>query len=139
MNQDEDHLRLLSIFHYVVAGLAALVSLFPVLYLVLGLAMVFAPGTLDGRGEPPPAVLGWIFVLFSLLFIFLGWVFAAFVFMAGRFLSRRTHYLFCLVMAGVECVFTPFGTALGIFTIIVLMREEVKAMFPASRPKAAAG
>ena len=32
-------------------------------------------------------------------------------------------------MAGIECMFTPFGTVLGVFTIIVLMRPEVKTMF----------
>jgi hypothetical protein len=31
MNQDKEHLRLLAIFHYVVAGLAALLSFFPLL------------------------------------------------------------------------------------------------------------
>jgi hypothetical protein len=34
-----------------------------------------------------------------------------------------------MVMAGVECIFSPFGTVLGIFTIFVLMRESVKQMF----------
>jgi hypothetical protein len=33
------------------------------------------------------------------------------------------------VMAGVECIFAPFGTVLGVFTIIVLMRESVKQLF----------
>jgi hypothetical protein len=32
MNQDREHVRLLAIFHYVVAGLAALLSFFPLLY-----------------------------------------------------------------------------------------------------------
>ena len=36
MNQDTEHLRLLAIFHYVVAGLAALFSLFPLLYTTVG-------------------------------------------------------------------------------------------------------
>ena len=40
MNQDLEHLRLLSIFHYVVAGLAALFALIPVFHLVFGIAMV---------------------------------------------------------------------------------------------------
>jgi uncharacterized membrane protein YuzA (DUF378 family) len=31
MNQDAEHLRLLSIFHYIVGGLAALFSFFPLL------------------------------------------------------------------------------------------------------------
>jgi hypothetical protein len=34
-----------------------------------------------------------------------------------------------MAMAGIECVFMPFGTVLGVFTIIVLVREDVKAMF----------
>jgi hypothetical protein len=32
MDQDTEQLRLLSIFHYIVAGLAALFSFFPLLY-----------------------------------------------------------------------------------------------------------
>jgi hypothetical protein len=33
-------------------------------------------------------------------------------------------------MACIECLFLPFGTILGVFTIIVLSRESVKALFP---------
>jgi hypothetical protein len=29
----------------------------------------------------------------------------------------------------VECVFMPFGTALGVFTILVLNRQSVKELF----------
>jgi hypothetical protein len=36
MNQDTEHLRLLAIFHYVVSGLAAFFSLFPLLYTTIG-------------------------------------------------------------------------------------------------------
>jgi hypothetical protein len=36
MNQDAEHLRLLSIFHYIVAGLAAFFSFFPLLYTTVG-------------------------------------------------------------------------------------------------------
>lgn len=38
--QDAQHLRLLSIFHYVVAGIAAFFALLPVFHLVFGLMMV---------------------------------------------------------------------------------------------------
>jgi hypothetical protein len=120
MTQDEEHLRLLSIFHHVVAGLAALFALFPVFHLIIGLFFIFAPDKFAGNGEPPPA--------------FLGWIFAAFVLAAGRFLARRKHYKFCLVMAAVECLFMPFGTVLGVFTIIVLVREPVKLLFEVNPP-----
>ncbi len=128
-SQDEDQLRLLSIFHYVVAGLSGLVACFPIIHLILGLMFLFAPQNFEGKGGPPPSWFGWIFVVVASVFIALGWVFAGFVFAAGRCLAKRKRYSFCLVMAGVECLFMPFGTILGVFTIVVLMRESVKQLF----------
>ena len=129
MTQDEEHLRLLAVFHYVVGGLAGLFALFPVLHLILGLVLALAPEKLASQGEPPPAFIGWFFVIFASVIIVCGWVFAAFVLATGRFLAKRKHRMFCLVMAGVECIFMPFGTVLGVFTIIVLLREPVRALF----------
>jgi hypothetical protein len=134
MTRDEDHLRLLSIFHYVVGGLAGLFAFFPIIHLVIGLVMIFAPDKFDGKGGPPPAFFGWFFVIFAVMFIVLGWTFAVFVLTTGRFLARRKHYMFCLVMGGVECMFMPFGTVLGVFTIIVLTQEPVKQLFGANPP-----
>ena len=133
MTQDEDHLGLLSIFHYVVGGIAGLFALFPIFHLLFGLYFILAPEKFAGKGETPPAFLGWMFVIFAAVLITLGWVFAALVLTAGRFLAKRRHYLFCLVMGGVECIFMPFGTVLGVFTIIVLMRESVKQLFTANK------
>lgn len=138
MTRDEEHLRLLSIFHYVVGGLAGLFALFPIFHLIFGLIMIFASDKFAGKGAPLPAFLGWFFVIFAAMFIILGWIFAAFVLTAGRFLARRKHYMFCLVMGGVECLFMPFGTVLGVFTIVVLMQEPVKQLFGANPPVAAA-
>jgi hypothetical protein len=138
MTRDEEHLRLLSIFHYVVSGLAALFALFPIIHLVIGLVMVFAPDKFAGHGQqPPPALIGWIFVIFAVAFITIGWTFAVFVLTAGRFLARRKHYTFCIVMAGIECMFMPFGTVLGAFTIVVLLREPVKQLFAQNSPSPA--
>lgn len=131
MTKDEEHLKLLSIFHYVVAGFAALFALFPVFHLAVGLAFILAPQQLGNNGNLPPPFFGWVFVIFAGTFILLGFVFAAFVLAAGRCLARRRRYMFCLVMAGVETLFMPFGTVLGVFTIIVLLREGVKSLFAA--------
>lgn len=138
LTQEEEHLRLLSIFHYVVSGLAALFALIPIFHLIFGLIMILAPEKFAGPGhaqeQPPLALMGWFFVIFAAVFITIGWTFAAFVLATGRFLSRRKHYMFCLVMGGVECLFMPFGTVLGVFTIIVLMREPVKQLFGVNPP-----
>lgn len=132
VDNDADQLRLLAIFHYVVGGLAALCSLFPVIHLVLGLIFVLAVPrlTVQGQHSPPdPAFIGWIFIIVAGFIITLGLTLAALIVAAGRSLTGRKRYNFCLVIACVECVFMPFGTALGVCTIIVLNRPSVKALF----------
>jgi len=134
MNDDIQHLRLLSMFHYILAGLGALCACFPVVHLVFGLALLVAPEALgepDGHEMPPvmATLMGVMFTVIPLLFILLGWSLAVGLAFAGRFLAQRRHYTYCLVMAGISCMFTPLGTVLGIFTIIVLMRPSVKQLF----------
>ena len=51
------------------------------------------------------------------------------IFLAGRFLAQRRHHTFCVTMAAVQCLFMPFGTILGVFTIVVLNRPSVKQLF----------
>ncbi|SRR6266403_4784863 len=135
MNQDAEHLRLLSIFHYVVAGLAALFSLFPLLYTTIGAIFIFAArhGTPKPGEELPPEFLGWIFIVLGALLFLLGIAIAICIFIAGRCLARHRCYSFALVMACIECLFIPFGTILGVFTIIALWRESVKALFAAAQ------
>ncbi len=132
MINDSEHLQLLSIFHYILAGITALVSCFPIIHLVVGLAFICA-GTQGGQNAPPPFI-GWIFVSIASVLILAGWSLAVCMFMAGRALARRKRYLFCTVVAGFECLMMPLGTVLGVFTIIVLMRPSVKLLFDAARP-----
>jgi hypothetical protein len=136
MNQDIEHLRLLSIFHYIVAGLAALFSFFPLLYTTIGAIFIFVArhGTPKPGEELPPEFLGWIFVVIGALLLLIGIAMAICIFIAGRCLSRRRCYSFALVIACIECLFIPFGTILGVFTIIALSREPVKALFATAQP-----
>ena len=127
MEQDENHLDLLAIFHYIVAGLTTLFSFFPLIYVAMGLFFALAPA--PSHGEPPPALIGWLFVAFGSTFFLIGMTLAACIFAAGRFLHRRTHYWFAFIVACVECTFMPFGTVLGVFTIVVLSRPSVKTRF----------
>ena len=87
-----------------------------------------------GDQDPVAGFMGWFFVAFSGAFILAGWAFAICLFLAGRYLAQQRHYTFCLVMAGVACMFMPFGTVLGVFTIIVLVRESVKELFAQGVP-----
>lgn len=129
MNEDREYLRLLSIFHYVVGGLAALFACFPIIYIAVGVLAVYAPGTMDAEGDALPALFGWVFIVVGAGLMLLGWAFVVFTIITGRYLARQVHYMFCMVMAAIECIFMPFGTVLGVFTIIVLARPSVKKMF----------
>jgi hypothetical protein len=130
MNRDKEHLQLLAIFHYVVAGLGALFCFFPLLYSVLGgllLPTTNHPGA--SNQEPPPAVLGWVFIVLGTIFFLAGVTMAICILISGRSLALRKRYSFAFVMACIECLFIPFGTILGVFTIVVLSRESARDLF----------
>ncbi len=132
-SRDSEHLRILSIFHYVVGGLTALFASFPIIHFLIGIFLIIAPEKIKSDGNPPPEVVGWIFAILGGTIVVLGWTLGVCIIVAGRFLARRRHYLFCLIIAGVECIFMPLGTVLGIFTILVLSRESVKEIFTAAK------
>jgi hypothetical protein len=126
---DNEHLRLLSIFHYVLGGISAFFACIPIIHFVFGLVMIIAPHAFGHGKDQPPAFLGWFFVFFAIVIMVLGWTYAALVLIAGRSLAVRKRYTLCFIVACVECLWMPFGTVLGVFTIIVLNRASVKQLF----------
>ncbi len=127
MNEDLEHLRLLSIFYYLMAALAALFSLIPVFHLLFGLAM--ATRWMDFGADPPPAFVGWLISCIAGVFVVLGLAYAVCLALTGRFLAQHRNWVFCMVVAGISCTFMPVGTVLGVFTMIVLNRPSVRALF----------
>ena len=129
-NQDNEHLKILSICHYVLAGLCVFPLLYGLFYVVMGIFFGAAMTQVPQRpGEPPAALFGGIFIFIGLVISVIALAFGLLIFKAGRNLSNRQSYTFCFVMACIACIFMPFGTVLGIFTIIVLLRDSVKASF----------
>lgn len=130
-SQDEEHLKLLAIFHYVVAAIGALFACFPLLHVAMGVMMVVSPEFLSGgqNGPPPPPAIGYFFIVMGGVFVLMGWAAAIGTFLSGRFLARRQNRIFSFVMAAILCMFFPFGTALGVFTIIVLSKESVQRLY----------
>jgi len=134
---DLQHLKALSICHYVLGGLVALISSLFLIHVSMGIMMITSPSTMSGGGPPPPPFMGWMFLMIGSGAVLAGWTLAAFIITAGRFLARRRHHLFCLIVAGVSCAWVPLGTALGVFTLIVLLRPSVKELFQASHIRTA--
>lgn len=137
MNQDDEQLHLLSVFHYVLAGLCSLFSLFPLIYFGMGLAMMSGMGARQ-PGDFGPELAGCVVAGMGGLFLVFAVGYALALFLAARFLAQRRRHTFCVVVAAISCAFTPLGTVLGVFTLIVLFRPSVKTQFGLEAPPAAA-
>ena len=127
-DSDAKNLKLLSVFHYVLAGLSAVFACCPLIHVAIGFGILARRGPFGG-GEAPPAVLGWVFAIMGLVWIMLGWTMVALLLTAAKYLRRRRRRVFCLVVAGLSCAFMPFGTVLGVFSIVFLCKPSVKALF----------
>ncbi|MGD8499177.1 MAG: hypothetical protein PVJ86_00935 [Phycisphaerales bacterium] len=131
MDEDKEQLRLLSVFHYIVGAMTALFSCIPLIHITIGIAMLC--GALDGK-DGPPRVLGLFFIVFPGIFMLCGWALSVCIIIAGTKLAHYRARTYCVVVAAIECMLMPFGTVLGVFTIVVLMRDSVKDLFSASQP-----
>jgi hypothetical protein len=129
---DLEHLKLLAIFHYIVGGLMMFFACFFIFHLVFGLVMVFNPDAFHGsKGQPspPPVWLGIVFAMMGGIGLLGGWTVGGLMIYSGRCLSKQRRRIFSLVMAALACMFMPFGTLLGVFTIIVLQRDSVRRLY----------
>jgi hypothetical protein len=131
MTNDNFHLKLLKIFHYVMAGLSCLLSSFFLIHAFIGWSVMHGSGPFHetAKNAPPPG-FGLMFFTVGVVAVCLGWLFGATIAYAGYSIGKRKHYLFCLIVAGLMCaICNPIGTVLGVFTFVVLLRPSVKEMF----------
>jgi hypothetical protein len=126
---DKEHLKLLSIFHFVVAGLALCAMFFLFVHYLMMSQMFSNPNLWKSTPNPPPKdffkFFIWFYIFFGVIFFTAGF----FNLLAGLFLLKRRHRIFSLVVAGLNCLQIPFGTILGIFTIMVLSRDSVRKIY----------
>jgi GNAT superfamily N-acetyltransferase len=130
---DVDHLKLLAIFHFVIAALS-----------VVGVGLLFLHYTFmhsiltnpevwknQKNGAPPPeqvmAIFKWFYLFFGAVLIASGLT----NLISGLFIQMKKHRLFSLIIAGINCLHFPFGTVLGVFTFVVLLRDSVRELYEA--------
>jgi hypothetical protein len=132
-SKDREHLKILAVFHFVGAGFALLGTGFLVLHYLLFRVFLTNPDLWE-KGENPPDPQ-WVELFQSILvvFYFLGAVFllAQMILnlLGGLYLLGRRHRIFCMVVAGINCLQVPLGLILGVFTLIVLSRDSVQELF----------
>lgn len=123
-SKDAEQVRLLGLFHFVLGGLGLLGGLF------LFLHFLFMHTILSHAGSPMPR-MSHLFIFFYFLMALCLLAGIALNVLSGLFLLQRKARTFSIIVAGLNCLQFPFGTALGVFTIIVLMRDNVRALYSA--------
>ena len=128
---DAEHLKLLVIFHFVLAGLALLGIGFLALHYAL-MSCLFNSKMWEGqKGNLSPQeffhILKWFYMVFGGLLI----ICSVANLLSGLWIRMRKQRMFSLVVAGLNCMQIPFGTTLGVFTIIVLIRDSVREIYAA--------
>jgi hypothetical protein len=83
---------------------------------------------------PPPAFVGWMFLLFGVGFFVVYAGLALLKAHAARCITARRSRTYCMVVAGISCLGPPYGTALGVFTFMVLGRPSVATLFTPGTP-----
>jgi hypothetical protein len=131
---DLEQVKVLSVFHYVGVGLAALGLLMVYGHYTLFTRMMSNPNLWKGAAAPPTpemfAPMRWMYGFGAAIVAGTG----VLNFCAARWLRAKKNRLFTIGVAVVNCFWFPLGTALGVFTIIVLARESVQALYRESTP-----
>jgi len=131
---NEEHLRLLSIFHYISGAITLFVSLIFLLQFfiftfifdeVMNSIMDIA---LVGNYDFDPEIFSLLVYLWMVLFsLFIAFGLAQIL--SGKFLRAKKHRIFSFIVALINILFFPYGTILGVMTIIVLSRSSVMKLY----------
>lgn len=137
---DQDRLRLLSIGYKISSGIAALFSLFGLLYVFFGIVMSGAfrhvsQASFNPSG-PPPAFVGFIFAAMGLGMFAIMVVIAILKYRVAVSIDRRKSRTFCMVIAAIGCLEFPYGIVLGVFTFMLLSRDSVRPLFQPAKQTA---
>jgi len=127
MGGGRDDLQFLAMFHFAVGAMAALVSLVP----ALGL---FVSTSLTSPGQPVDMLLVRLFgepgaAIAAGLLLVVGMALGALLVAEGFHLLRLRSLRFCRFVSTLGLFFVPFGTLLGVLTLVVLSRPTTQAQF----------
>jgi len=133
-SRDNEHLKLLALFHYIGGAMVMLFSSFAIIHFVIGITVITHPHAFDppttqpGVPDFPAQWMGWMFAGIGGAVVSLG----SLTLYSGRCISRRRHRVYSFGVAIFLTLWMPIGTVLGVFTILVLQRESVKVLYNAT-------
>ena len=83
--------------------------------------------------EPPPDWLGSFFKAFGAVLFLIIESWGVLILLSGYWISKRRNRTFSIVMAALCLLSFPFGTALGVFALVVLLNDDVRMEYGSAR------
>jgi len=122
----DSHVDLVGVLFMVWGSLTILIGA-STLALGMAAASLISAATDAGRGQFAASLTAATFTVFALIAIIWG----AGHFAIGVLVRRRRHWsrLAAILLSSVDLLLLPYGTALGVYALWVLLREESKKMF----------
>lgn len=126
--RDFEALDTLALLHRIAAGLFGAISLCGVPALLLG-ASANSYGPITGEDGPPPHIYGGVFILIGGGVFALHFALAILFWLAGGWIKHRRCHTTLIVLDVLLLLWTPLGTALGIYGLILLTKPHVRTTF----------
>ena len=126
--RDLESLSTLATLHKVGAFVFGAFSLCFVPHLAFGIATLFGAVPMGPEG-PPPAFFGGMFAFFGAAVVGFHVALATACWLASGWIARREHHGRIMAVECVALLWTPLGTALGIYGLILLSKPHVKVAF----------
>ncbi len=128
----EKQLKVVGVLFMVLSGLCLLGCLFiPVHYLMMQ-AMMDLDFPHQVEGPDPREMFEKMQTPFLAMYVIMGVMmlsFGGFALATGISLYRKTHRTFCIVGSAFICIWVPFGTALGVWSLILLFDKYAQPLF----------
>lgn len=122
------HLSTISILNYVYGALSIIGGLVILVIAIAAGGILQSDLVQNSNDAPPEAVGGLIQGLGSGLGVMIL-LWGVLICLSGYWISKRRNRMGSIVIAALCCLSFPIGTALGIFTIVVLVNDEVKRAY----------
>ena len=125
--KDEAQLRLIAMWYYVFALLQTLLALGTFIFAIAAISLS-AGWIQESVWLPPRTLVGEVILPWLGSAAFVGAV-ASLSLLAARRVSKRRSHSLCLFASVANLLFVPWGTLLGLYSIVVLKRPSVSAVF----------
>lgn len=136
---DEEHLRLLVIFHRIYGILVIILSLLGIAYFFLlnflfSFSRRYSRFTIQNNFQGPPTEILNLILIVMMVVIVIGLTIGVCNLLSAQYIKNRKFRIFSIVIACVDCISFPIGTILGVMTLIVLSRNSVVEYYKKLQP-----